>query len=124
MFTLELPNDEAQRLIWAWEDRGILSGEYTLVQQEGYVHINWLYGLFHYDRPTFDLIHNILRSFLSNTSAPYILESQEYNSSIKMYRDSYEVRTTRTQDPFDFYEFRWPEQLERYRVAMLLKATE
>ena len=124
MFTLELPNDGAQKLIWAWEDRGILSGEYTLVQQDGYVHINWLYGLFHYDRPTFDLIHNILRVFLASTPAPYILESQEYNGSIRMYRDSYEIRHLRTQDPFDFYEFRWPQQLERYRVALLLKATE
>ncbi len=124
MFALELPNDEAQKLIWAWEDRGILSPEYDLVQQDGYVHINWLYGLFHYDRPTFDLIHNILRVFLANTPAPHIFESQEFISSIQIYGDNYEIRHIRTQDPFDLYEFRWPQQLERYRVALLLKATE
>lgn len=123
MFTLELPNDEAQKLIWAWEDRGILSGEYTLVQQDGYVHINWLYGLFHYNRPTFDLIHNILRVFLTNTDAPHIFESQEYISSIKMYGHNYKNTVIKTQDPFEYYEFRWPQQLERYRVALLLQIT-
>lgn len=124
MFTLELPNDEAQKLIWAWENKGILSGEYNLIQQDGYVHINWLYGLFHYDRGAFDLILSILRKFLRTTYAPFILESQEITNSGGVYDSSYQFSRVKAQDPFEYYEFEWPQQIERYRVALLLKATE
>lgn len=124
MFALELPNDEAQKLIWAWESKGILRGEYDLVQQDGYVHINWLYGLFQYDKSTFDLILSILRKFLRTTYAPFIIESQEITSSVGIYNSTYQFSCVKSQDPFDFYEFKWPQQLERYRVALLLKATE
>jgi len=124
MVTLELPNDEAQKLIWAWENKGILSGEYELVQQDGYIHLRWLYNVFHYARNTYDLIHSILRNFLGITLAPYVCESESLGNYLKMYTPNYETRCFKTQYMFESYEFRWPQQLERYRVALLLKATE
>lgn len=124
MFTFELPNTEAEMLIDIWgSTSNITASQCVIVQQQGYTHIRWLYSAFGYDRATFDFIQNPILSFRKKTKVPYIFISEELGNYIGAYTEIFNLIFLSPSMQVSF-DFNWSQQLERYRVALLLKATE
>lgn len=122
---LELMNEEAPKLLEAWASKPCITPvlDYEVSQNDYRTHIRWLHGAFECDRAKFDTIYNTLSEFLFKSKAPFILQSDEIGNKTNMYESK--VRLLVINDStFTYAKFVWTEQIERYRVALLLMATE
>ena len=122
MFTLEVLTEEAQQLLQAWRDNGVDLRNFEVVRQQGYRHIRCLVGYFKCDRDTFDKINTPLQSFLRNTKSPFILESDELMPCTSAYNKGFK-HIFLNGSVSEYIIFEWPEQIMRYRAALLLQIT-
>lgn len=123
MFTLELPNDGAAKLIDAWFNSGISTNDYDILQNEYRTYIRWLYSSDQYINTDFNKIHKPLKNFIETTEKPFIFLSEALGDKFGIYDTNFEHHLIYPESLYN-NNFRWPDQLERYRVALLLKATE
>ena len=122
MFTLEVLTEEAEKLLQTWRDSGVDLRNFEVVRQQGYRHIRCLCGYFECDRDTFDRLNTPLQSFIRNNKSPFILESDELMPCTSVYDKDFK-HIFSYESISDYTVFEWPEQIMRYRAAMLLKIT-
>lgn len=122
MFTLEVLTEEAEKLLQTWRDSGVDLRNFEVVRQQGYRHIRCLVGCFKCDRDTFDKINTPLQSFLRNTKSPFILESDELMPCTSAYNKGFK-HIFLNGSVSEYIIFEWPEQIMRYRAALLLQIT-
>lgn len=123
MFTLEVLTEEAQQLLQTWRDNGIDLRNFEVVRQQGYRHIRCLHNVLDFDFDTFSKINTPLQSFIRNNKSPFILESDELMPCTSAYNKDFKHVFLR-ENLIEYFPFEWPEQIMRYRAALLLKATE
>lgn len=122
MFTLELLTEEAEELLQQWRDNGVDLRNFEVVTQEDYNHIRCLVNYFDCDRDTFDKVNTPLQRFIRNNKSPFILESDELMPCTSAYnKDFKHVRLM--ENLIEYSPFDWPEQIMRYRAALLLQIT-
>lgn len=123
MFTLELPNDGAANLIDAWFNSGISTHDYGILQNEYRTYIRWLYSSDQYINTDFNKIHKPLKNFIETTEQPFILLSEALGDKFGIYDTNFDYHLIYPESLYN-NNFKWSEQIERYRVALLLKTTE
>lgn len=122
MFTLEVLTEEAQQLLQQWRDNGVDLRNFEVVRQQGYRYIRCLVGYFECDRDTFDRLNTPLQSFIRNNKSPFILESDELMPCTSAYNKDFKHVFLR-ENLIEYFSFEWPEQIMRYRAALLLQIT-
>ena len=121
MFTLEVLTEEADKLLRIWHDNGVDLRNFQVVRQQGYRHIRCLHNDFDFD--IFKRINSPLQIFIRNNNSPFILVSEELCPCASAYDKDFR-RIFLNGSVSDYMVFTWPEQIMRYRAALLLKATE
>jgi hypothetical protein len=122
MFTLEVLTGEAQQLLQIWRDNGVDLRNFEVVTQEDYNHIRCLVNYFDCDRDTFDKVNTPLQSFIRNNKSPFILISDELSPCTSAYNKGFKhIFLNRSISEYIIFE--WPEQIMRYRAALLLQIT-
>lgn len=123
MFMLEVINEETEKLTQYWAKHNIPLSNFEIVQQQGYVHIRCLYPTFETNSYVYNTTARSVQLFIRSSKSPFILSSEDISSCVSVY--SQEFTHVFINGHLDGYiDFKWTEQIERYRVAMLLKATE
>lgn len=123
MFTLEVLTEEAEELLQQWRDNGVDLRNFEVVHQQGYRHIRCLHNVLNFDFDTFSKISSPLQSFVRNNKSPFILISDELSPCTSAYDKDFK-HIFSNGSISDYMVFDWPEQIMRYRAAMLLKITE
>lgn len=125
MFTLEVLTEEAQQLLRVWRDNGVDLRNFEVVRQQDYRHIRCLSYMadFDFDRDLFHKINAPLHNFIRNSKSPFILTSDELYPCASAYDKDFK-HIFSNGSISDYMVFEWPEQIMRYRAALLLKATE
>ena len=121
MFTLEVLTEEADKLLRIWRDNGVDLRNFQVVRQQGYRHIRCLHNDFDFD--IFKRINSPLQIFIRNNNSPFILVSEELCPCASAYDKDFR-RIFSNGSISEYMVFEWPEQIMRYRAALLLKATE
>lgn len=123
MFMLEVMNEDAQTLLQIWRDSNVDLKNFEVIRQQGYRHIRCISIPFEHDRYTYDAIVEPIQRFIRKSKSPFILSSEDLASCVSAYNQ--EFTHVFINGHLDSYlDFKWPEQIERYRVALLLKITE
>jgi len=122
MFTLEVLTEEAEKLLQKWRDSGVDLRNFEVVRQQGYRHIRCLCGYFEYSVADFISINKPIESFIRSSNSPFILESDELFQCVSAYTEDFKHLFINGSTS-DYTPFVWPEQIVRYRAAMLLKTT-
>ena len=122
MFTLEVLTEEAQQLLQTWRDNGVDLTNFEVVRQQGYRHIRCLVGHSDCARYIFNKINTPLQVFIRKNKSPFILISDELSPCISAYDKDFK-HIFSYESISDYTVFEWPEQIMRYRAAMLLKIT-
>ena len=119
MFTLELPNTEADMLIDTWLKNQVLLGDFDITREEEEVtYIKCRYAKECFTSSELAKIFIIIQKVLSTTSAPYIY-THENTTHYRYYIDgSVCLSADSTVIPFV-----WSEQLEQYAYYLMMKAT-
>lgn len=123
MFTLEVLTEEAEQLLQTWRDNGVDLRYFAVVKQQGYKHIRCLHNVFDFDFDTFSKINSPLQSFIRSNNSPFILISDELSPCTSAYDKDFK-HIFLNGSISDYMVFEWPEQIMRYRAALLFKATE
>ena len=123
MFTLEVLTEEAQQLLQTWRDNGIDLRNFEVVRQQGYRHIRCLHNAHEFDFGIFSLVNSPLQSFIRNNKSPFILVSDELSPCTSAYDKDFK-HIFLNGSASDYMVFEWPEQIMRYRAALLLQITE
>lgn len=123
MFTLEVLTEEAEKLLQLWRDCGVDLRNFEVVRQQGYRHIRCLHNAFDFDFETFSKINSPLQSFIRNNKSPFILVSDALSPCTSAYDKDFKYIFL-NESVSEYMVFEWPEQIVRYRAALLLKATE
>ena len=122
MFMLEVMSEEAKKLIQHWSKHNIPLSNFEFVQQQGYVHIRCLCH-FETNSYVYNTTARSVQLFIRSSKSPFILSSEDIPSCVSAYNQ--EFKHIFINGHLDGYlDFKWPEQIERYRVALLFKATE
>ena len=124
MFTLEILTEEAQQLLQTWRNNGVDLRNFEVVRQQGYRHIRCLHYMADFDfvRDLFYKINSPLQSFIRNNNSPFILVSDELAPCTSAYDEDFK-HIFLNQSLSDYMIFEWPEQIMRYRAALLLQIT-
>ena len=122
MFTLEVLTEEAEKLLQKWQDTGVDLNNFTITNQQGYTHISCMYSIFKYSVADFININKPIESFIRSSNSPFILESDELFQCVSAYTEDFKHLFINGSTS-DYTPFVWPEQIVRYRAAMLLKTT-
>lgn len=122
MFTLEVLTGEAQQLLQIWRDNGVDLRNFEVVRQQGYRHIRCLHNVLDFDFDTFSKINSPLQSFVRNNKSPFILISDELSQCTSAYDKDFR-HIFLNGSISDYMVFEWPEQIMRYRAALLLQIT-
>lgn len=117
MFTLELPNTEADMLISAWLRKEILLGHFDITREE-VTSIKCRYAKECFMSSELAKIFNIIQKALNNTSAPYIYTHKSITHYCYYIDGSVCLSANATLIPFV-----WSEQLEQYAYYLMMKAT-
>jgi hypothetical protein len=123
MLTLEVLTEEAEKLLQVWRDSGVDLRDFEIIRQQNYSHIRCLHNVFDFDRDTFDRVNTPLQVFIRKNKSPFILISDELSPCISAYNSDFK-HIFLNGSLSDYMVFEWPEQIMRYRAALLLKATE
>lgn len=123
MFTLEVLTEEAEQLLQTWRDIGVALRNFEVVKQQSYRHIRCLHNVFNFDFDTFSKINSPLQSFIRNNNSPFILVSDELSPCTSAYDKDFK-HIFLNGSISDYMVFIWPEQIMRYRAALLLQITE
>lgn len=122
MFTLEVLTGEAQQLLQIWRDNGVDLRNFEVVRQQGYRHIRCLHNVLDFDFDTFSKINSPLQNFIRNNKSPFILISDELSPCTSAYDKDFR-HIFLNGSISDYMVFEWPEQIMRYRAALLLQIT-
>jgi hypothetical protein len=122
MFTLEVLTGEAQQLLQIWRDNGVDLRNFEVVRQQGYRHIRCLHNVLDFDFDTFSKINSPLQNFIRNNNSPFILVSDELSPCTSAYDKDFK-HIFLNGSISDYMVFEWPEQIMRYRAALLLQIT-
>jgi len=122
MFTLEVLTGEAQQLLQIWRDNGVDLRNFEVVRQQGYRHIRCLHNVLDFDFDTFSKINSPLQNFIRNNKSPFILISDELSQCTSAYDKDFR-HIFLNGSISDYMVFEWPEQIMRYRAALLLQIT-
>jgi hypothetical protein len=122
MFTLEVLTGEAQQLLQIWRDNGVDLRNFEVVRQQGYRHIRCLHNVLDFDFDTFSKINSPLQNFIRNNNSPFILVSDELSPCTSAYDKDFK-HIFLNGSISDYMIFEWPEQIMRYRAALLLQIT-
>lgn len=117
MFTLELPNAEAEIIINAWLKKQILLGDFDITKEK-VTSIKCCYAKECFTSSEISKIFNIIQKVLSTTSAPYIYTLKN-TTHYRYYIDGSVCLSADT----TVIPFVWSEQLEQYAYYLMIKAT-
>jgi hypothetical protein len=116
MFTLELPNTEADMLINAWLKNQVLLWPFEITKGQ-YTTIKCLHPENAFTTTEVSAIRKGIENIMFNTKAPYV-----YTRNRKSYRYFIDGRIS-TGDTKTIIPFVWSEQLEQYAYYLMMKAT-
>lgn len=123
MFMFELLNSEVPKIIDAWVNSSIYTRDYDLLQNEHRTYIRWLYSSDQYINTDFIAIVKPIRNFIETTQTPFIFLSEALGDKFGIYDTNLDYYLIYPESLYN-NNFKWSEQIERYRVALLLKTTE
>ena len=119
MFTFECLNHRAKLILASWEECGFDLRDFYVREEDGYTNVHCKYDYIHYKSEEADILLRQI-SVLLNLKEPYVFESHNGHSSWYLYRpDGSFWKMSGEVSP----SYNWPQQIERYRVALLLQAT-
>lgn len=120
MFTFECLNHRAKLILASWEASGFDLRDFYVREENGYTNVHCKYDYCHYkEAEVTELLRAI--SYLSGKSVePYFFTNNNGYTSWRYYRsDGTRYASSGDAPP----PFNWPQQIERYRVALLFQAT-
>lgn len=121
MFTFECLNHRAKLILDSWEAVGFGLRDFYIEEKDGYTHIHCKYDSLHYKKEEVNTLISRVSYLNKETREPYFIA----NSIGHVRGHCYHSNGAYTYWRGDVLTpFNWPQQIERYRVALLLKATE
>lgn len=122
MFTFECLNHRAKLILASWEASGFDLRDFYVREENGYTNILCKYDYLHYTAVELLALKNEIRTVIDRTIEPYFYSTEKGNNSYRYYQpDGSHKITLSTNDATQ--PFNWSQQIERYRVALLLQAT-
>ena len=121
MFTFECLNHRAKLILASWGAAGFDLRDFYVREEDGYTNVHCKYDYCHYKQ---EEVTELLRaiSYLSGKSVePYYFTNNNGHHSWRHYLP--EIKCIVGSGDF-LQPFNWPQQIERYRVALLLQITE
>ncbi len=120
MFTFECLNHRAKLVLASWEASGFDLRDFYVREEDGYTNIYCRHDYLHYKSEEVTTLLNSLSKLTAKSIEPYFFTNNNGHLSCRYYHPNgvYENMSGDTLKPFN-----WPQQIERYRVALLLQAT-
>ena len=123
MFTFECLNHRAKLILASWEASGFDLRDFYVREEDGYTNVHCKYDYLHYTADELLTLKNVIRPVIDRTNEPYFYSTEQGNNSFRYYQsDGSHKITVSVNDATQ--PFNWPQQVERYRVALLLQITE
>lgn len=118
MFTLELLNEPAKHIIKYWQEAGIDLTWFDIQTNNEITTIKCKHFKNYFTSLELNCISKLILNFQELDTSPYLLICNEYKKERCYFPDgSYDTYLNTLE------HFNWPEQLERYRYSLMLKAT-
>lgn len=120
MFTFECLNHRAKLILASWEECGFDLRDFYVREEDGYTNVHCKYDYCHYKQEEVTALLRVAQTLINNTLEPYFFSNNNGHNNWRYYRPdgSWQVMSGDVLQPFN-----WPQQIERYRVALLLQAT-
>ena len=120
MFTFECLNHRAKLILASWEASGFDLRDFYVREEDGYTNIHCKHDYLHYKSEEVNILTKALNGFKTTSAEPYYFTNQNGYSSWRYYLPDGTQKSGQdeTSQPLN-----WPQQIERYRVALLLQAT-
>lgn len=121
MFTFECLNHRAKLILASWEASGFDLRDFYVREEDGYTHIHCKYDYTHYKTEEVNILLWEFNDVRLRSAEPYFFTNNNTHNNWRYYKPdgTYHIWSGDVAQTFN-----WPQQIERYRVALLLQITE